>query len=331
MNLQERILLLAKLGNYLKNNDRDWLQARLLAEQKNAWFTQEFIQHAAEALSHHFLQQDKMLAWADYYKIDDPIQPRVVGMVMAGNIPLVGFHDFLCAFITGHKQVIKLSSKDDILLKHLVHTMAAWDKRVNDRVHFSEMLKNCDAYIATGSNNSSRYFEQYFGKYPNIIRSNRTSVALLTGNETAEELEKLSDDIHLYFGLGCRNVTHLYVPENYDFIPLLKSFDKYSYFTDHFKYKNNYDYQLSLLLLNKKYYMTNGSTLLTENDSLFSPISQVFYRFYNNREAVQESLQGNTNVQCIVGHHQVPFGYSQNPGLFQYADGVDTMAFLLGL
>ncbi|HRD43316.1 MAG TPA: acyl-CoA reductase, partial [Ferruginibacter sp.] len=167
-------------------------------------------------------------------------------------------------------------------------------------------------------------------KYPNIIRSNRTSVALLTGNETAEDLEKLSDDIHLYFGLGCRNVTQLYVPENYDFIPLLKSFDKYSYFTDHFKYKNNYDYQLSLLLLNKKYYMTNGSTLLTENDSLFSPISQVFYRFYNNREALQESLGGNTNVQCIVGHNQVPFGYSQNPGLFQYADGVDTMAFLLG-
>lgn len=238
---------------------------------------------------------------------------------------------FLCVFIAGHKQMIKMSSKDDVLLKHLVKVMAGWNSKVNGKVIFAEMLKNCDAYIATGSNNSSRYFEQYFGKYPNIIRSNRTSVAVLNGSESTEELEKLADDMHLYFGLGCRNVTKIYVPENYDFIPIIKAFDKYQYFSDHHKYKNNYDYQLSILLLNGKYYMTNGSTLLTQNESFFSPISQVHYQFYTSPEGMQQSLQSNRELQCIVGHSNVPFGQAQNPGLFQYADGVDTMAFLLGM
>ncbi len=331
MNLQERILILIKLGNYLKSNNSNWLDTQLLAEQKNGWFTREFIQKAACSIADNFLREDKLQQWADYYKLDDNIQEKYVGIVMAGNIPLVGFHDFLCVFMAGHKQMIKMSSKDDVLLKHLVQVMAGWNPNVNDRIFFLEMLKNCDAYIATGSNNSSRYFEQYFGNYPNIIRYNRTSVAVLNGRETREELEKLADDMHLYFGLGCRNVTKIYVPENYDFIPLLKAFDQYKYFSDHHKYRNNYDYQLSLLLLNGKYYMTNGSTLLTQNDSFFSPISQVHYQFYSSLEGLQQSLQSNSELQCIVGLSCVPFGQAQNPGLFQYADGVDTMAFLLGL
>lgn len=329
MNLQERILLLEKLGNYIQSGEAAWADAQVLAEQKNAWFIQPFIKNALQAIAENFLQQDKFLNWISHYKIDDNIVPKTVGIVMAGNIPLVGFHDFLCTFIMGHRQMIKLSSKDDVLLKHLVNVLAEWNKEVNEFVLFSEMLKNCDAYIATGSNNSSRYFEQYFGKYPHIIRRNRTAVAVLTGKESSEELEKLSDDLHQYFGLGCRNVTKIYVPENYDFIPLLKAFDKYSYFMDHHKYKNNYDYQLSLLLLNGKYYMTNGSTLLTQNDALFSPISQVHYQFYNKPEALQQSFRGNEEIQCIVAQGYVPFGSAQNPGLFQYADDVDTMAFLL--
>ncbi|MBP6372770.1 MAG: acyl-CoA reductase [Ferruginibacter sp.] len=331
MNLQERILLLIKLGNYLKSNDDNWLDTQVLAEQKNGWFTREFLEKAAGSIADNYLKEDKLRQWAGYYKLDDNIQEKCVGIVMAGNIPLVGFHDFLCVFITGHKQMIKMSSKDDVLLKHLVKVMAGWNSKVNGKVIFAEMLKNCDAYIATGSNNSSRYFEQYFGKYPNIIRSNRTSVAVLNGSESTEELEKLADDMHLYFGLGCRNVTKIYVPENYDFIPIIKAFDKYQYFSDHHKYKNNYDYQLSILLLNGKYYMTNGSTLLTQNESFFSPISQVHYQFYTSPEGMQQSLQSNRELQCIVGHSNVPFGQAQNPGLFQYADGVDTMAFLLGM
>ena len=331
MNLQERILLLIKLGNYLKSNDDNWLDTQVLAEQKNGWFTREFLEKAAGNIADNYLKEDKLRQWAGYYKLDDNIQEKCVGIVMAGNIPLVGFHDFLCVFITGHKQMIKMSSKDDVLLKHLVKVMAGWNSKVNGKVIFAEMLKNCDAYIATGSNNSSRYFEQYFGKYPNIIRSNRTSVAVLNGSESTEELEKLADDMHLYFGLGCRNVTTIYVPENYDFIPIIKAFDKYQYFSDHHKYKNNYDYQLSILLLNGKYYMTNGSTLLTQNESFFSPISQVHYQFYTSPEGMQQSLQSNRELQCIVGHSNVPFGQAQNPGLFQYADSVDTMAFLLGM
>ncbi|HAZ93910.1 MAG: acyl-CoA reductase [Chitinophagaceae bacterium] len=331
MNLQERILLLIKLGNYLKSNDDNWLDTQVLAEQKNGWFTREFLEKAAGSIADNYLKEDKLRQWAGYYKLDDNIQEKCVGIVMAGNIPLVGFHDFLCVFITGHKQMIKMSSKDDVLLKHLVKVMAGWNSKVNGKVIFAEMLKNCDAYIATGSNNSSRYFEQYFGKYPNIIRSNRTSVAVLNGSESTEELEKLADDMHLYFGLGCRNVTKIYVPENYDFIPIIKAFDKYQYFSDHHKYKNNYDYQLSILLLNGKYYMTNGSTLLTQNESFFSPISQVHYQFYTSPEGMQQSLQSNRELQCIVGHSNVPFGQAQNPGLFQYADSVDTMAFLLGM
>lgn len=331
MNLQERILLLIKLGNYLKSNDGNWLDTQVLAEQKNGWFTREFLEKAAGNIADNYLKEDKLRQWAGYYKLDDNIQEKCVGIVMAGNIPLVGFHDFLCVFITGHKQMIKMSSKDDVLLKHLVKVMAGWNSKVNGKVIFAEMLKNCDAYIATGSNNSSRYFEQYFGKYPNIIRSNRTSVAVLNGSESTEELEKLADDMHLYFGLGCRNVTKIYVPENYDFIPIIKAFDKYQYFSDHHKYKNNYDYQLSILLLNGKYYMTNGSTLLTQNESFFSPISQVHYQFYTSPEGMQQSLQSNRELQCIVGHSNVPFGQAQNPGLFQYADSVDTMAFLLGM
>lgn len=331
MNLQERILLLIKLGNYLKSNDDNWLDTQVLAEQKNGWFTREFLEKAAGSIADNYLKEDKLRQWAGYYKLDDNIQEKCVGIVMAGNIPLVGFHDFLCVFIAGHKQMIKMSSKDDVLLKHLVKVMAGWNSKVNGKVIFAEMLKNCDAYIATGSNNSSRYFEQYFGKYPNIIRSNRTSVAVLNGSESTEELEKLADDMHLYFGLGCRNVTKIYVPENYDFIPIIKAFDKYQYFSDHHKYKNNYDYQLSILLLNGKYYMTNGSTLLTQNESFFSPISQVHYQFYTSPEGMQQSLQSNRELQCIVGHSNVPFGQAQNPGLFQYADGVDTMAFLLGM
>jgi hypothetical protein len=250
---------------------------------------------------------------------------------MAGNIPLVGFHDFLTVFISGHKQTIKLSGKDDVLLKHIVQQLQGWDAEVNDYIGFADMLKGCDAYIATGSNNSARYFEQYFSKYPSIIRRNRTSVAIIDGSETAAELDKLSDDVHLYFGLGCRNVTKIFVPKDYDFVPLLNSFDRYKYFADHNKYKNNYDYQLSIALMNNIYYMTNGSTLLIENEAVFSAISQLNYSFYDDAETVKKSLQNNQDIQCIVGHGHTDFGQAQQPGLFDYADGVDTMGFLLGL
>jgi hypothetical protein len=331
MNIQERIKIMVKAGEYITNNTPDWQDAKAEAAYKNGWFTGEFVQHAATQIAQNFLTEAALNKWVAYYHIDDNIQPKNVGIIMAGNIPLVGFHDMLCVFISGHYQTIKLSSKDDVLLKHLVKYLYSLDAEIQNHISFASMLKGCDAYIATGGNSSASSFEEYFGKYPNIIRKNRTSAAILTGNETANELKSLADDIHLYFGLGCRNVTKLYVPQGYDFVPLLQSFEAYKNFADHHKYKNNYDYNLSITLLNHVYYMTNDATLLIENKGLFSPISQLFYEFYTDLNLTIETLQQNKDVQCIVGASFLAFGEAQNPSLFTYADGVDTMEFLLGL
>ena len=331
MNLQNRIELLQKLKNYLQDDGSEWKEVKAKATAYNGWFIPEFIDLAVNNICTHYLEQDLLKHWANHYHLDDNINGKNTGIVMAGNIPLVGFHDFLCVFITGHRQTIKLSGKDDVLLKHIIEKLYSWDERVQQYIALSEMLKGCDAYIATGSNNSARYFEQYFAKYPSIIRRNRTSVAILNGKETEEDLDKLADDIHLYFGLGCRNVTKVYVPAAYNFVPLLKAFDKYKYFADHHKYKNNYDYQLSIALMNNIYYMTNESTLLIENNEIFSAISQLNYSFYNDVEMVTKSLEDNTDVQCIIGSNFTPFGKAQQPGLFDYADGIDSMQFLLTL
>ena len=330
MDLQVRIELMTELGNYLLKKETEWQEVSKYASQKNGWFIEKFINNSADEIATQFLQKDKLEAWAAHYHLSDSITPVNVGIVMAGNIPLVGFHDMLACFISGHNQTIKLSSKDDVLLPHLVDHLISLNPEVKEKIKFSEILKNCNAYIATGSNNTGKYFEQYFGKYPNIIRKNKTSVAVLDGTETEDELNFLSEDVNLYFGLGCRNVTHIYVPEKYNFEALLKAFNAYDYFADHHKYKNNYDYQLSLLLLNHQYYMTNGSVLLSENQSLFSPISHLFYSYYKKEEELF-SADDKKNLQCIVGHGYLPFGEAQAPGLFEYADGVDTMQFLLSL
>jgi hypothetical protein len=331
MILQKRIDLLIQLAKYIEEKGEELQTVKEKASIHNAWFIPEFIDRALDNICTQFLQAGKLEKWASHYHLDDNIGGKNIGLVMAGNIPLVGFHDFLCVFMSGHNQVIKLSSKDDILLKHLVHKLNEFDSETKQAVSFAEMLKGCDAYIATGSNNSARYFEQYFSKYPNIIRRNRTSVAVLTGKENEAQLKMLSDDIHLYFGLGCRNVTKLYVPRGYDFVPLLGSFDRYKYFADHNKYKNNYDYQLSIALLNNVYYMTNGSTLLIEQDAVFSAISQLNYAYYDDPETLLTELSQNTDLQCIMGYGGISFGQAQNPGLMDYADGIDTMQFLLGL
>lgn len=344
MNLQYRIDLISRLGEYILSNDTDWSEAKEKAGYENGWFIPEFVDLATKNIGHLFLQREKLQSWTDFYQLQTShsttagaglassrLKPQVVGIVMAGNIPLIGFHDFLSVFVSGHKAYIKPSSKDQVLIKHLVEKLTAWDAEVKSFVEFSEMLKGCDAYIATGSNNSSRYFDYYFGKYPNIIRRNRTSVAIITGEETTEDLEKLADDVYLYFGLGCRNVTKMYVPKDYDFVPLIGAFRKYNYLSDHHKYKNNYDYNLALSLLNKKYYMTNGSILLIEDPAIFSPISQLNYEFYNDNDDLTAKLPVAQDLQCVVGKSFIPFGQSQSPSIGDYADGVDTLKFLLEL
>ena len=321
-----------ELGKYLSANGSEWQQATEKAERENGWFTQEFIQLAVRNIIEHYLHAGRLEAFAAAYQVPaEPAAPRRVGLVAAGNIPLVGFHDWLCIFLSGHHTVIKPSSKDQVLISHLLGKLAQWAPEAALLTQQAEMLKGCDAYIATGSNNSARYFDYYFGKYPHIIRRNRTSVAILDGSESAADLEALADDVHQYFGLGCRNVTKIFVPAGYDFVPLLTSFRKYGYFSDHNKYRNNYDYQLALLMLNNKYYMTNDSLLLVEADAVFSPVSQLNFSFYSSRAEVLATLTENNDIQCIVGKDLVPFGQAQRPSLGDFADGVDTMKFLQGL
>ena len=330
MQLQQRIDLLSQLGTYMLQDDESWQRAQRKAHAENNWFIPDFIQLAVKNIAHNYLQPGALQLLAQQYNVpDERATSKKVGLVLAGNIPLVGFHDVLCTFLSGHYAVIKPSAKDDTLIRHLVAKMIEWNSAAEPYLQFQPLLKGCDAYIATGGNNTGRYFEYYFQNYPSIIRRNRTSVAILTGEESREELENLSDDIHLYFGLGCRNVTQLYVPREYDFIPLLAAFNKYEHFINHHKYKNNYDYQLAMHILNNRYYMTNGSTLLVEDASHFSAISQVHYQYYNAVEDVQESLQNEPALQCMVGAGGLPFGQAQQPGLTDFADGVDTMAFLM--
>lgn len=326
---EERVQLMARLGAYLKSDAPEWRAAKERAVLKNAWFTPESVALATQAIAHNFLEAGKLRRWLDTYVL--PATFKKVGIVMAGNIPLVGFHDFLCGFFSGHELFLKLSEKDDVLLPHLLSVLESWDERVGAQVHVAERLNNCDAYIATGSNNTARYFEQYFGKYPHIIRRNRTSVAVLDGTETQEEFLALGQDVFNYYGLGCRNVTQLCVPQHYDFTPLLQAWESYHHLINEHKYKNNYDYHLALYLLNKVPYLTNGVVLLTENPLPFSAVSVLHYRYYQDRVSLEQEMADSNDIQCMVGHGYVPFGCAQQPALSDYADGVDTMGFLVTL
>jgi hypothetical protein len=329
MNIQQRIDLLVQLGEYMQGSEEGWLAAKHKAFQQNNWFIPEFVDKATNHIATSFLQRPVLNDFASKYNLPNEVtHPKKVGVVLAGNIPLVGFHDVLCVFLTGHYAAIKPSSKDEALIKHLVEKMISWQVEAAPYFTLNAMLKGCDAYIATGSNNTSRYFEYYFRNYATIIRRNRTSVAVLTGEESQQELEELAEDIYQYFGLGCRNVTKLFVPHGYDFVPLLEAFRKYNFLINHHKYKNNYDYNLAAHILNNRYYMTNGSILLVEDPSPFSPISQLHYEFYDDLARVEESLKGNQDIQCIVGRGHTPFGQAQCPTIASFADGVDTVAFL---
>lgn len=327
LSLQNRLELLTKLDNYMRSDDAEWVEAKQRAELANPWFTQESIELAATNIANQFLAKEKLEQWLAGYTLTE--KSRKVGIVLAGNIPLVGFHDFLCTFISGHEAWLKLSSKDEVLLKALIHKLVSWEPQVADLIHISEMLKGCDAYIATGSNNTARYFEQYFGKYPNIIRRNRTSVAVLDGSETDEELALLGKDIFSFYGLGCRNVTQVCLPKGYDMEKLLKSLSAYEDLMTQHKYKNNYDYHLAIYLLNKVPYLTNGSLLMVENTLPFSAVSVLHYRHYDGIAILAQELETSADIQCIVGKNFIPFGEAQTPGLNDYADKIDVMKFLM--
>ncbi len=322
--MENGLQALIQLKKYLNKENEAFMQAAQRAEIENSWFTQEFIMQSTEAICSAYLDEEILTSFAKKYNA--PSSKKQVGIIMAGNIPMVGFHDLLCAVLSGHDLVVKLSSKDKVLMTFVINQLQALDPKLNIQVE--EQAKNCDAYIATGSNQSHKVFKEYFGKYPSILRRNRTSVAILDGTETEDEMNLLADDIHAYFGLGCRNITKLYVPEDYKFEPMVKAFSRYDYLEMMHKHKNNYDYQLSLLLLNQKMYMSTKALLIVEKEHLHTPLAVINYEFYTDKNEVAKSLADNEDVQAIVGHDYIPFGAAQQPSISDFADGVDTMEFL---
>jgi hypothetical protein len=330
MNLQARIKGFVTLGQQLSDpNNNLLIAAKDEANRQNAWFLPEFINQAIQQISEQFLTEKALLEWtATYPQLADQPTHIKVGIVMAGNIPLVGFHDLLSTLIAGHTAVVKRSSKDQVLMDFMITSLIQINPAFEPQIMVQEQLKNCDAYIATGGNNAGNYFEQYFGKFPHIIRRNKTSIAVLDGQERTEELNALADDCMLYFGMGCRNVTQIWVPEGYDFIPFLTALKKYTYLLDQHKYKHNYDYQLALLMMTKQLYMDAGGILMSENPSPFAAISQIHYQYYKLDTPPNFRLE---EIQCVVGKQHLPFGSLQKPVLSQYADGVDTLSFLASL
>jgi len=286
MNLQTRLNSFFLLKDRLIDKDNIGLiQAKATAYNQNSWFLPDFIEKAIEQIATQFLTKEALMEWtAAYPQIADKMTHKKVGIVMAGNIPLVGFHDLLSTLIAGHTAVVKLSSKDTVGMEYIMNTLIEVEPQWKEYIIVQSHLKDCDAYIATGSNNTSRYFEQYFGKYPHIIRSNKTSIAILDGGESRTDLDLLADDMMLYFGRGCRNVTQVWVPEGYDFIPLLNALKKYNYIIDEHKYRHNYDYQLALLMMTRQFYMDTNAILLSENPSPFAAIAQIHYKFYTHAQ-----------------------------------------------
>jgi len=337
MQLKQRINAFLQLGEFLGKIENELETEKILnkAGAENGWFTQENIKFAlkswAEALSEENLQH-----WVSNYKIGETT-PKTIAIVMAGNIPLVGFHDFLSVLITGNKVLVKLSSNDKNLLPFLANHLISIEPDFKKYIEFTEgKLEGFDAVIATGSNNTARYFDYYFGKYPNIIRKNRNSIGVLNGTETEVDLKLLADDIFRYFGLGCRNVSKLYVPKDYDFEKFFKAMFSWKEIIHNHKYINNYDYNKAVYLMDSFPLLDNEFMLLKEDTGFSSPISVVFYEKYESLETLKKELNlQSENIQCVVSRtglpNELPFGKAQSPELWDYADSVDTVDFLLKL
>ncbi len=335
---QNVIFTLSKLGDTLAQPD-DELQAIIASEAGyNAWFTPKSVLSAVQAIA-AVLNQEKLTAWLSAYELPAVNAPKTVGLILAGNIPLVGFHDVLCTLAAGHNAQIKASSQDARLIKYMLKQLAQIDPAFKNRYQITERLAGFDAIIATGSNNTSRYFEYYFGKVPHIIRKNRNSIALLTGHETPEQLSRLGHDVFDYYGLGCRNVSKLLVPQDYSFNNFFEAMESFAETGNHHKYHNNYDYNKAIFLVNRDKHLDNGFLLVKQDERLASPLAVLYYEEYINQDEAAGYLTKNADqIQCLVtgaamgGHIQtVDFGSSQQPGLADYADDIDTLDFLLKL
>lgn len=353
MNLGQRIEAFAKLGEFftqfstskMEKNETDEFNPILFdalkmqinrAHEFNGWFTKENVLKAFESWS-EALNVENLKKWTSIYQIDENAVPKNIAIVMAGNIPLVGFHDFLSVLLSGNHALVKLSSNDKHFLPLIAKFLEYYHPYFKNKITFTEeKLIGFDAVIATGSNNTTRYFDYYFGKYPSIIRSSRNSVAIITGKETKQELEALGEDIFQYFGLGCRSISKIFVPKNYNFDLLFNALFKFNDIINIKKYENNYDYNKAIYLMSLFKIKDNGFVMLKEDPSYASPIATVFYEFYDELENLLLKLEAEKEViQCIVCNENdlnfVKFGQTQHPKLWDYADGIDTFRFLLNI
>jgi len=313
--------------------EAEFLAVELAIERQvhhNGWFTEESVRTSLLNLG-NWLSNEQLTNWTNKYSFTEI--PKVVAVIMAGNIPLVGFHDFLCVLLSGNKVQCKLSSEDNKLMPLLTLYLFQFTPELKDFISFSDRnLSGFDAVIATGSNNSLVNFESYFSKYPHLFRHNRTSIAVLDGTETKEELKALGEDILNYFGRGCRNVTHLLIPENFDLNLFFEAIVDSGEIVNNKKYGNNYDYNKTIHLLNLESFLDNNFLLLKESSNLFSPLAMLYYHSYKSQEEITAYLEMHKDsIQCVVGHIYLPFGTAQCPSLSDYADNVDTMAWLNNL
>ncbi len=357
MNLQQRAQAFVQLGEiintYLGNNTDEndvsneqlstyYQKIHYTIEQayyQNGWFTKEnVLKSLAEIAS--MLNRKELEKWLNKYQneLNKPVSPKNIGIIMAGNIPMVGFHDLLCVLISGNKAIVRLSSQDKLLIPMLTDILCSIEPQFQNYIFYTDTpFKTIDAIIATGSNNSARYFEHYFSKHPHIIRKNRNSVAVLDGTESESDFYNLGSDIFTYFGLGCRNVSKLYVPENYQFDAFFRAIYDYNPVVNNKKYGNNYDYNKTIYLLNSEKLLDNGFVLLRQDTSFTSPVGVLFYEYYSDKSILENQLlEQKEQLQCVVAKEsnhpaKVNFGETQMPKLWDYADGIDTLNFLLNL
>ena len=350
MNLEKRVNAFAELGKFLNQFSQERIEKQdnikhtdlfydgfkhqlKLAQEHNGWFTNENVLFAIEGWSKQ-LNYNNINKWLKKYNFNT-INSKKVAIIMAGNIPLVGFHDFLSVLISGHQVLVKQSSNDKHLLPFLAKYLEHIEPWFKNKIAFTEeKLEGFDAVIATGSDNTARYFEYYFKDKPSIIRKNRNSVAVLSGNETKETLESLSEDIFRYYGLGCRNVSKLFVPKEYDFKGFFEAVYKWHPIINQAKYANNYDYNKAVYLMSEFEMLENGFLMIKEDLSYASPIATLFYEYYDSKEQLKEKLKiDKDKIQCIVASgfmdSEITFGETQRPELWNYADDIDTIEFLL--
>ena len=342
MNLTSRINAFVNLGERMLCESKQDCGSKFESIVKetiihNPWFTSENVYYAIDSIANQWLTRNSLNSFVAKYpkKYFTPASSKKVVVIMAGNIPFAGFHDLLCVLLTGHRFLGKVSSKDGHLIAAIIEMLEEIDPEFKDLIELSEVtLHGFDAVIATGSDNSSRYFEYYFKNYPTVIRKHRNSIALLTGKETEDDLTKLSDDIFLYFGLGCRNVSMLLVPKGYNFSLLLKAFKTWQNLDTHNKYMNNYEFQKTMNLMNLIDHIDTDFMLLKQNESIGSTVGVVHYKEYDDIKIVQEFLENHQKeLQCIVGDSKIipnaiPFGTTQNPMIDEFADGIDIIEFL---